>query len=583
MHIHVGSYSGYFVRCVFVVAVLASATGVCAQGNISIQLATGENVGDLVEQWLVGTGVYVSNVEFNGSSGAIGSPQIASFHDGGFVPLQMDSGLVMTTGHASVAVGPNNRDDKSSAVSNYYSDLEMLQLMPTSSTIRACATLDFDFVSLSPFVAVSYCFGSEEYPEYVCSSFNDMFAFLVTGPDPATGETRTWNIASIPHTTSVSYPDGIAVAINSVNDGTIDANPGAGCFNNFSQYYVTNVWSTGIQYDGFTQKLSASATIMPCQQYHMHISVCNVSDNQYDSGVFLEARSFNSPMAQVNISNGRVDTVVHSHPLAVPLSVAGSDYDYGMAHLSFGGSARPGVDYLCLSSDGDTLDPLHNSVDISGEGHTLTVMGMPGIVIEDTLDIEIAVRTSLCQEYPELVSNDTLRFVLVEDDIVALRDTTIHCPDTCRQVGVEVAVARRPLSFRWHPTDGIDHPDQQYSTAAISSSTIYRVSAVDAMGNSDTATVHVVIGDAAIVSPDNAEDSRNRHMRLYPNPASSRLVVEADNMREMHLYNSTGVCVAAQRANGHAASLDIRHLPAGFYVMVVVTDDGTLAHSCVIQ
>ncbi len=67
--------------------------------------------------------------------------------------------------------------------------------------------LQFDFVPNADFVTFSYVFGSEEYPEWVCS-FNDIFAFTIEGvtvPSPQT------NIALIPGTT-------IPVSINTVND-----------------------------------------------------------------------------------------------------------------------------------------------------------------------------------------------------------------------------------------------------------------------------------------------------------------------------------------------------------------------------
>lgn len=548
--------------------------------NISVDNAPTGSARAFVEEHLVGDGVYIFNVRFNGDNSLTPNTrtQIGTFDANGFVPLYMDSGVVMTTGKISVAKGPNNNEAKSTPATEPYVDNQVRPLLQPSDQIIECATLDFDFVSVSPFVTVNYCFGSEEYPQYVCSQYNDVFAFYITGPDPATGQTRTWNMASIPHTASTAWPDGIPVAINSVNDGVPrTSGNGSNCFYNFSQYYVENVWSQGVQYNGFTQKLAASANIMPCQQYHMHITICDIGDVQRNSGVFLEYGSLSSPMAQVNLSNGDGDTIVHSHPETVPVTVAGSDYGYGRATLRFGGTARVGEDYLCISSSGDTLNTLHNSVDISSADHTLTFVGAPGVVIEDTLTIEVAMQISLCPQYPALGTDDTLRFVLVEDDIVALKDTVIRAADTCRYVGVEVAYARRPLRFRWEPEDGIDHPDQQYSTAKIWENREYHVTAVDDMGNRGTATVSVIIGG------DGVEEPQRGGIAVYPNPTDGLLHVEATGMREVRLVSAAGVCVYSRRCDSDRVAIDTAPYAEGIYVLQVTTTAGRHETPVVVQ
>lgn len=567
-------YSRLLVVCL-VVAALSTASAVAQ--NISVSSASGQDVETFVNNKLVGNGVYIFNVKFNGSTGNIDKPQIGTFQSNGFVYLYMDSGVVMTTGKVSYAPGPSY-GSVSDPVSNYNSDSELNSI--ASSTLNACSWLDFDFVSVSPFITVNYCFASREYPDYVCSSFNDVFAFYITGPDPETGQIRKWNMASIPHTVSSTYPDGIPVAINTVNPGQAGSagGSGTGCNYNFTQYYVANTWSSGVKYGGFTQKLSASATIVPCEQYHMHISICNVGDNSYDSGVFLESHSLNSPMAQVNFSNGLGDTIVHSHPVVVPLSVAGSDYSYGLSTLSFQGTAVCGVDYYCISSNGDTLTPANPSVNISAAGHTLTFVGVPGRVISDTLSIVVPISTSLCSEYPDLRSRDTLRFTLVEDDIVVLRDTTYHAADTLREIGVDVAYARRPLQFRWTPDIDIDYPYQQYSTASITESREYHVVATDDMGNFGTATVNVVIGAEGVEPVAKAAPAR-----VYPNPVDDMLHVEAEGLRHVELFNAAGVSVYAATCNGSRLDIDTTPFAAGAYTLRVRSAVGESTHAVLVN
>ena len=565
--------------CLVAMCGLVFGTKAGAQANITVQSAVGQSPEAFINNNLIGSGVYISNVHFNGSAGNVSSANMGTFKSNNFYHLYMDSGVVMATGNISVAPGPNSGGGTSVAAGNYSDN--QLSYMATA-TINNCATLDFDFVSMSPFVTVNYCFGSEEYPEYVCSSYNDVFGFLITGLDPSTGTNRTWNMARIPHTVGPGFPDGIPVAVNSVNPGQAGASgggSGTGCYYNFTQYYVENTWPTGVQYDGFTQKLSASATIVPCQLYHMHISICNVGDNSYDSGVFLESHSFNSPVAQLNLSTPTRDTIVHNHPKEVPFSVYGTDYSYGLSTFTFGGEAVCGVDYWCISSTGDTLTPQHNSVNISGQGHTLTFKGVYGRVITHPMDIDITVHTSLCQNYPELGNDDTLTFVLVEEDIVALRDTTIRvASDTCLEVGVEVAVARRPLQFRWIPEDGINFPHQQYSSAFITEDRTYHVAAWDEVGNRDTAEVKVKVGRVGI------EPAQLQSQAVvYPNPTDGMLNVEAEGLVRVELYNADGLCLYTARCSGAHVAIDTTPFAAGVYTLRVEAAAGSSSHKVIVQ
>jgi hypothetical protein len=40
--------------------------------------------------------------------------------------------------------------------------------------------------------------------------------------------------------------------------------------------------------------LAAEGNVNACDSYHMHLAICNAGDNSYDSGVFLEGKSFKS-------------------------------------------------------------------------------------------------------------------------------------------------------------------------------------------------------------------------------------------------------------------------------------------------
>jgi hypothetical protein len=182
--------------------------------------------------------------------------------------------------------------------------------------------LEFDFSSPYDTALFYYSFGSEEYPAYNCSAFNDIFGFYVSGP----GITGSLNIALVPGTN-------IPVAINSINDGTapnlsICTQMGPG--SPFVSYYVANSGTT-VAYNGFTTILEAKVPILSGNVYHLTMTIADVSDGIMDSGVFIRGSSFTAKPANTNsVSNttkGRF--VVHPNPfreminIELPEKVAG--------------------------------------------------------------------------------------------------------------------------------------------------------------------------------------------------------------------------------------------------------------------
>ena len=146
--------------------VAAMAGGAAAQSNISITSLKGKPVNTVLHDYLIGDGVYVYNCKFNNDSTNVKSSQLGYFTSNGFLGLQMDEGLVLTTGDVSVAKGPNNSSSSSQSATGYVTESKIDKLISGASATN-CGVIDFDFVSISPYVTVNYVFGSEEYPEYV--------------------------------------------------------------------------------------------------------------------------------------------------------------------------------------------------------------------------------------------------------------------------------------------------------------------------------------------------------------------------------------------------------------------------------
>jgi len=218
----------------------------------------------LVQSVLVGGGVTVSNVAYTGSI----PNSIGKFSTGGTpTNLGMTSGIILSTGNVLLAPGPNLTG--SAGVDNFTgSDPDLEALIP-GFTIYDAAVLSFTFKPLSDTIKFKYIFASEEYPEFVGTSYNDVFGFFLSGPGiSGPYSNNAENIAIIPGTS-------LPVTIDNVNDHTN------------SQYYVDNTGGATIQYDGFTAVLTAWRIVTPCVNYQIKIAVGDAGDGAYDSAVFF--------------------------------------------------------------------------------------------------------------------------------------------------------------------------------------------------------------------------------------------------------------------------------------------------------
>ncbi|MEM6380042.1 MAG: choice-of-anchor L domain-containing protein [Bacteroidota bacterium] len=122
--------------------------------------------------------------------------------------LDVFQGLLMTTGDATLAEGPNTSNSTGQNLG--FQGYLPLQQLSGANTFDACV-IEFDVTPFCDSIGIRYVFASEEYNEFVASNFNDVFAFYISGPGftaPAPGN----NIALVPQSTT-------PVAINNVNNG----------------------------------------------------------------------------------------------------------------------------------------------------------------------------------------------------------------------------------------------------------------------------------------------------------------------------------------------------------------------------
>jgi len=183
-----------------------------------------------------------------------------------------ESGIVLTSGKAKDAEGPSSGNvSYGGYVWAGDDDTDELANQNTNNV----TVFEFDFVPYSNEISFNYIFASEEYPNFVCQEYNDVFGFIISGPgivnDPGLSGK---NIALL--------PNGEAVTINNVNDQACGDD----------EYYVPGNFPY-IEYGGRTAVLTAYSEVIPLETYHIRLLVADSFDTQYDSAVFLEAGSFN--------------------------------------------------------------------------------------------------------------------------------------------------------------------------------------------------------------------------------------------------------------------------------------------------
>lgn len=220
----------------------------------------------------------VTNVSLQGTQN-----QVARFENG--VSLGVNSGLVLSTGFPNLSSVPSSTF--SSVNMNMPGDYDIIQYgnVATGYNSYDAVSVQFDFTPIvTDTIRFNYIFASEEYPEWSNSPYTDRFLFLVSensGPPV--------NIANVPGTT-------VPVEINSINQ----------YFN--SQYYVDNASGPNANYfvfDGYTVPLQAKFFAQVGSTYHIKLVISDVSDEIFDSAIFLDEQEANNDISGSLTVNGQ--------------------------------------------------------------------------------------------------------------------------------------------------------------------------------------------------------------------------------------------------------------------------------------
>lgn len=480
---------------------------------------------------LAGPGVTVSGIVRNCGDSASG------FFNSLDANVGIDSGIVLTSGTLANVPGPN-ASGSSSWANGFDGDADLDELIPGYITYDAC-TIEFDMTVMADTVRISYVFGSEEYLEFVGSSFNDVFAFWVSGP----GIGDTVNIATITGTD-------IPVAINNVNSDS------------YSDYYIENgdgfsepysIDSFYVQYDGLTTVLTGEIAVTAGETYHMKIAVADAGDMIFDTGVFLETGSLGSLRLGTGYY-GDGDALVAAEECANGYieftNFVPSDLDLVIDYYVTG-TAEMGVDYEVIAEQitipagmETALLPIVPIADGLDEGDETIILNLynpqSGFVYDE---VEVVLADKLEADFVATGADNTFEFIDMSDPAV---------------------------EWFW------DFGDGNTSTAAnpihtFASAGSYEVCLTITSANGcETTTCRQVSVATDLYSYEGGE------LNVYPNPASNWFVVETGVETEsmIRLVSLTGQVVANWQVTGNRNEIGLENIAAGQYILQVENASG---------
>jgi gliding motility-associated-like protein len=439
---------------------------------------------ELVQEVLLGQGITAWNITFNGQPGNTLNNQIGRYI-GPSAFVDFDDGIVMASGDVIQLTGGFG-----APAFNVTGDPD-LAVIASPFSVNNCAILEFDFIPTGDSLEIRFVFMSQEYPGFTCSSYNDPFGFFISGPG-ITGPftSMATNIALIPNSNT-------PIGVNSINGGVptgggqvqncLDVNPN---FVEDSQYFVNNnpEIPDDIQFPGLTVTITAYAEVICGEEYHIKLGIADASDTALDSGVIIEAASFQS--------NLFIDA-----DLTIPVGVNDSTlYDgCGLAYLTF---TRPGdtslVETVYLEYSGDAINGVHYPelpdslvFEAGVESITFELSVPPGVDITGPLQAIITITNIASECSGDVLTNEFDFWVNTVEPLDAIfNDVDIEACGDSVTIGPVPIDGYGLYTFDW--SDGFTGPEQ---TLAPLETVTYTITVGDTCG------MEPVTGDITINVP----------------------------------------------------------------------------------
>lgn len=417
----------------------------------------------LIKNVLTGKGVTVSNVTYVGETEAVGQFNGSNSNIGISDGIILSTGTVLDNPGSSQNKGPVGPNNNAGASTNWNGagDVELTNLIG-DATFDA-AILEFDFIPQGDRVDFTYVFASEEYPEFVFS-FNDVFAFFISGPGIPGG---VQNLAVVPGTSN-------PVSINEIN---VTTNPSLFVENGDGNSGSQLNDSTVTNFDGFTVPLLATSPVIPCQTYHLKIAIADVVDGSFDSGVFLQGGSLSSNPRFETTQTATIDV---GTPNVIPEGCSDGVLELSRTedlntpftiNYRVLGTADNGVDYSMLSgsvtfatnSDKTTVTIVPLS-DVLTEGNETVILRFPN---------------------PDICNLDSLDYTFTITELSGMTSlpdsTTATCPGEQTTIDANFNGGYSPYVYSWNNGGGAIS-----ETVLPNSTTNYQFIVTDVCGTSTT-------------------------------------------------------------------------------------------------
>ena len=452
----------------FLTSSLSGQNGILTESNVSIET--------LVRNSLVkGNCKNVSNIRSIGND----SISIGRFRNGNSA-IGISSGIILSTGDINLAQGPNNRPESGFALNAAPGNDVDLDI-PATGSLYDITAIEFDFVPFGDNVSFNYVFASEEYCEFVGTTFNDVFGFFVSGPGiNGDFENDAINVATI----STTNQD---VSINNVNHLLNE------------EFYVDNVANLDaeacnidatplvedfIEYDGLTVPLSASFSVIPCETYHIRLVIADVGDPILDSAVLLEANSFDLG-EQINLT---VDVPGSDEPVAFEECV---DAQFVFSRNSFSDLDEEIIVDFSISQDSRAINgidfeeiPLSITIAPGDTNFVLPIEIIEDGVVEGPENLKLNIPYDcdcLDPVFNELIINDPLGLSANFQEIFV-------CANEPFKITPNIMGGVLPYSYTWSNGSEVDSLEN-----IVNEDTQFIVTVTDFCGNFSVATLDVFI------------------------------------------------------------------------------------------
>ncbi len=463
---------------------LVSVLLICVASSIAsfaqIAITNSLSAAQLVNNYLVGNGVSVSNITSSGNA------QQISFFAAGTSNIGLTNGVFISSGNTATVVPPGNP----STAYNGPGDGTLLAIAqsvtsnPAAANItitRDAAAIEFDFVPSGDTVQFRFVFASEEYLTFVNTQYNDVFGFLLTGPNPAGGNYFNQNMAKVPGTN-------VPITISTIHPGLN------------GQYYVGN--PVGHSFNGFTVPIYIKFAVVCGSTYHFKFAVADCVDGILDTGVFLESGSFSSTSVDVNVApDVSGDTLVYegcssaSISFIRPTSQANTTLS---VNYTLSGTANMGTDFNTIPN------PVVFPIGVDTVSFSITPIA-DGIPDNNEYVTITAYTISACGD--TIISTGTL---YLSDSVpinIQESDLTVQCVNDSVLVTVNAVGAFGPYTYSWQGGQVGDTAYFPTVQNAMTGQTNYLVTATNSCGYSETDTLTITLNQTLAVDTMGADNS----------------------------------------------------------------------------